>query len=99
MGFLPWEIRIAFHGESQLRQSRATQPTVHDGCFIVSIIHRIMIWTTGPLMYAQMLMHAIAHGCVRTHVRESALTVDSGRKMPCRTGDSKLHQRRDSPML
>ena len=33
MGFLPWEIRVAFPGESQLRQSRATHPTVHAGCF------------------------------------------------------------------
>ena len=31
LGFLPWEIRVAFPGESQLRQSRATQPTVHVG--------------------------------------------------------------------
>ena len=35
MGFLPWEIRVAFPGERQLRQSRATQPTVHAGCFLV----------------------------------------------------------------
>ena len=27
MGFLPWEIRVAFPGESQLRHNRATQPT------------------------------------------------------------------------
>ena len=39
MGFLPWEIRVAFPGESQLRESRATQPTVHAGCFSVFIIH------------------------------------------------------------
>ena len=77
--FIPWEIRIAFPGESQLRQSRATQPTVHAGCFRVSIIHRTLTWTTGSLTCAQMLMHAIAHGGVRTHVRESALKVDSGR--------------------
>ena len=36
MGFLPWEIRVAFPGESKLRLSRATQPTVHAGCFSVS---------------------------------------------------------------
>ena len=35
-----------------------------------------------------MLIHAIAHGGVRTHVKESALKVDSGRKIPCRTGES-----------
>ena len=39
IGFLPQEIRIAFPGESQLRQSRAIQVTVHAGCLSVSIIH------------------------------------------------------------
>ena len=33
-------------GESQLRQSYATQPTVRAGCFSVSIIHRTLTWTT-----------------------------------------------------
>ena len=46
-----------------------------------------------------MLMHAITRGGVRTHVRESALKVDSVRKIPCRTGESNLCQRRASPML
>ena len=67
VGFLPWEIRVAFPGESQLRQSRSTQPTVHAGCFSVSIIHRTLTWTTGSLTCAQVLMHAFAHGGVRTH--------------------------------
>ena len=40
VGFLLWEIQVAFHWESLLRQSRATQPTVHFVCFIVSIIHQ-----------------------------------------------------------
>ena len=44
-------------------------------------------------------MHAIAHGCVRTHVRESALKVDSGRKTPCRSGESNLRQQRAGPTL
>ena len=47
--FFPWEIRVAFPGESQLRQIRATQPTVHAGCFIVSIIHRTLTGTTVSL--------------------------------------------------
>ena len=42
-------------------------------------------------------MHAIAHGGVRTHVRESALKI--GRKIPRRTGESNLRQRRAGPML
>ena len=65
-GFLPSKIRVAFPGESQLRQSRATQVTVHGGCFSVSIIHPTLTWTTGSLTCAQMLMLAIAHGGVRT---------------------------------
>ena len=54
MGFLPREIRVAFPGESQLRQSRATQPTARAGCFNVSIIHRTLTWTTGSLTCAKM---------------------------------------------
>ena len=61
VGFLPWEIRVAFPGESQLLQSRTTQPTVHAGCCSVSIIHRTLTWITGSLTCTQILMHAIAH--------------------------------------
>ena len=46
-----------------------------------------------------MSMHAIAHGSVRTHVKESALKVDSGRKIPCCTGESNQRQRRAGPTL
>ena len=46
-----------------------------------------------------MLMQAIVHGGCMDTVRESALKVDSGRKMPCRTGESNLRQRRAGPML
>ena len=66
MGFLPRKIRVAFPGESQLRQSRARKPTAPAGCFSVSKIHRTLTWTTGSLTCAQMLMHAIAHGGVPT---------------------------------
>ena len=62
MGHLPGGIRVVFPGESQLRQNRATQPTMHAS---VSIIHQTLTWTTGSLTCAQMLMHAIAHGGVR----------------------------------
>ena len=99
MGFPPWEIRVAFLGESQLRRSRATEPTAHAGCFSISIIHQTLTWATGYLQCAQMLMYAIAHGgCTHTE-RESALKVDSGRKIPCRTGESNLRRQRASPML
>ena len=44
-------------------------------------------------------MHAVAHeGCMDT-VRESALKVDSGRKIPCRTGELNLHRQHAGPML
>ena len=38
-------------------------------------------------------------GGVRTHVKESVLKVDPGRKIPCRTGKWNLRQRRASPTL
>ena len=37
-------------------------------------------------------------GCTDT-VRESALKVDSRRKIPCRTGESNLRRQRAGPML
>ena len=37
-------------------------------------------------------------GC-KDAARESALKVDSGKKIPCRTGESNLRQRRDGPTL
>ena len=39
-----------------------------------------------------MLMQAIVHGGCTDTVRESALKADSGRKIPCRTGDSNPRQ-------
>ena len=54
VGFLLWEIRVAFPGDRQLRQSRTTQPTVHAGCFSVFIVHRTLTWTTGSLTCVQM---------------------------------------------
>ena len=39
----------------------------------------------GFLTCAQMLMHAIAHGGCTNTATESALKVDSGRKIPCRS--------------
>ena len=44
-------------------------------------------------------MHANAHGVCTDTVRESALKLDSGRKIPCRTGESNLRQRCAGPML
>ena len=86
--------------ESQLQQSCATQPTAYAGCFSVSIIHRTLTWTTGSLTCAQMLMHAIAHkGVYGLRKRESALKVDSGRKLPAAPGNRTCRQRRAGPTL
>ena len=45
------------------------------------------------------VMPAFAHGGVRIHVKESALKVDSEKKIPCRTGESNLRQRRGGLMF
>ena len=94
MGFHPWEIQVAFPGESQLRLIRATQPRVHAGCFSVSIIHRTLTWT----MRTDVNTRDCARECTYT-VKESALKVDSGRKIPCRTGESYQRRRRAGRML
>ena len=90
--FPPWE--------SQLRQSRATKPTVHAGCFSVSITHRTLTWTTWSLTCAQMLINAIAHGGVwDTCKRVCTESWVCERKIPCRTGESNQRRRRDGPTL
>ena len=73
---------------------------MHTGCFSVSIVHGTLAWTTGSLRYAQMLMHAEGGGGTGTDtIRESALKVDSGRKIPCLTGESYQCQQCASPLL
>ena len=76
VGFLPWEIRVAFLRESQLRQSHATQPRMLAGCFGVSIIHWTLTWTTG-FFNMRTDVNTCNHtlGCTDT-IRESALKVD-----------------------
>ena len=88
MGFLPWGIRAVFPREGQLRQSHATQPAVHAGCFHNPpnsyMDYRIfnMCIDVNACDYTR--------GCMDT-VRESMLKVDSGRKIPCRTRELNLH--------
>ena len=41
----------------------------------------------GFVTCAQMLMYAIAHGGCADTVRQSALKTESGRKIPCHTGN------------
>ena len=98
IGITPMGNRVYFHGESQLQQRCTTQSTVHAGCFSLHNPPN-SDKTTGALTCAQILMHAIAHGGVQTHVRECALKVDSGRKTPCCTGELNLRQWCASLML
>ena len=60
------------------------------GCFSVSIIHRTLTMATGFLTCTLMQMHPIVHKGITDTVRESALKIDSRRKIPCRTGESNL---------
>ena len=80
LGFLPWETQVAFPGESQLLQSRTTQPMVHAGCVNVSISHQTLTWTAGALTCTRILVRVIALGGggwgVHTHLSQSALKVD-----------------------
>ena len=98
VGFLSCENRVAFLWVSQFQQSRATQPTVHAGCFSVHIIHRILTWTTRSLTFAQLFIHAIAHcGWVCGHRNRVCTESRVGGKIPCRIEKSNLRQRRASP--
>ena len=97
--FFNGKFGLLFPRKSRLRQSRATQSTVHAGCFSVSIFHHTMTCATESLTCTSMLVRAVAHGGVRTHARESALKAGSGRKIPYRTGESNLRQLRADPTL
>ena len=80
LGFLSREIRVAFPGESQLRQGRATQSTVHAGCF--KCFHNPP--NSGmDCMIFHVRTDVNACDCTREcmdTVRESALNVDSRRE-------------------
>ena len=43
---------------------------------LVYLIHRTLTWATGSITCTQLSVHAITHGGLRTHVRESALNGD-----------------------
>ena len=83
---------------SQLRQSRATQATVHAGCFCVSIIHQTDMDYEIFNVRTDVNACDCAWGCTDT-LRESALKGDSGRKIPCHTRKTNQHRGRAGPML
>ena len=98
MRSLPSEIQIVFSGESQLRQLR--YPT-YGVCWVFSCFHNP---PKSDMDYGIFYMRTgvnvcnCTRGCTDT-VRESALKVDSGRKIPCHTGESHLCWQHASPML
>ena len=86
MGFLPWEIQVAFPGESQPQQIHTTQCMVYAGCLSVSIIHQTLDMDYSIFnMRTDVNACDCMQGCMGT-VRESALKVDCGRKNPRCTG-------------
>ena len=97
LGFLKWEIPVALPRKSQLRQSRATQPMVHAGCFSASISHRTLTRTTRTVR-TDVNARDCTRGCTDTG-RESELESESGRKIPRRTGESYLRQWCAAPTL
>ena len=81
--------------------SCATQPTMHAGCFSVSVIHQTLTWTTGYRMFN---VHTDVNACnckqgFMDTIRESALNVDSNRKIPCCTRELNLRRRCAGTML
>ena len=90
MRFLPREIRVAFPGESQLRQSRAIHHMVH--AWVFQCFHNPTNCVMDYRMFnarTDVTACDCTRGCTGT-VRESAVKVDSGRKIPCRNGESNV---------
>ena len=79
---------------------RMTLPTP-SACWVFLCFHN---WTDSDMDYrifnvrTDVNIWSCTQGCTDT-VRESALKVDSGRKIPCRTGESNLCQRLAGPTL
>ena len=82
MGFLPWEVQAAFPRESQLQQSRATQPT-YSACWVFQCFHNP---SNSDMDYRILNVHTDVNACDCTlgctdHVREFALKVDSEKNL------------------
>ena len=92
MGFLQWEIQVAFPWESQPRQSRF--PT-YGACWMFYCFHNP---SNSDMDYRIFNVCTDVHACDYT-VKESVLKVDSGRKIHWRTGELKLGWQSAGPML
>ena len=98
MGFLPWEIRVAF-SPGKANCDRVALPNRQ--C-MVGVFSRFHSPTNSDIdcRISNVRKDVNARGCTRgctDTVREPALKVDSGRKILCRTGESNLPQRRAGP--
>ena len=95
------KIQVALPGESQLPQSHATQTTL-------AAVHAMCLCFHNPLDsdkdYGIFNMCTDVNACYCTQaqmgtLRECALKVDFGRKIPCCTRESNLCRRHAGPML
>ena len=87
-------IRVALPGVNKAQQPQEQRYPFLSVCVVFSCV-QTMLYDCQCLEFvtcAQMSMHAIAHGGCTDTVRESALKVNSGRKIPCRTRDSNPRQ-------
>ena len=82
-----WEIRVTLPGYGTAA-ARAALPIRISVCSIFVCPNSGMAASVlGFLTCAQKLLQTIAHGGCTDTVRESALKVDTGKKIPCRPGD------------
>ena len=99
MGFHLWEIQVAFSRESQLRQS--CYPT-YGACWVFLCFNNPLNFDMDYRIFnvrTDVNTCNCTWGCMDTRKRESALKVDSGRKIPRRTGESNLRWWRAGPTL
>ena len=91
----PWEIFVFFFPrESQLRQSRATQPTVHAGCLSVCLIHLTLTRTTGSL---SCVCDFFFFFCARICTRPRFIVSSEGHLVGYRVCTELSHSRRTKP--
>ena len=99
MGFFPWEIWGCFpRGKPTPTEWR--YPT-YGACWVFRCLYNPL---NSDMDHGIFDVRTDVNACNCTQgytdiVTESALKVDSGRKIPCRTGESNLRQRRAGPML
>ena len=64
--FLPWKIQVALP-KGKPTATELGYP-IYGACWMFQFckIHRTLTWTTGSSTFIQVLIHAIAHGGVRT---------------------------------